>query len=122
VTGFLLDVHIPATVVDGVRTQCGCKVYHVSRWREGKFRTAHDEVIMKAARESGLALVTGDVNTIPAIAYRRLARGEPSGLVIFVPSHMRQDVGGLVRALVDLYPRLPQPDPAYPVVYLQPAL
>jgi hypothetical protein len=114
---------LPLAVVEGVRAACTCEIYHLSRWHDGALRTARDEDILTVARESELAVVTGDVGTIPATAYRWMREDEPPGLVVFVPSRMlrSRDVGGLVRALVELCPRLAQLDPAYPVVYLRPS-
>lgn len=118
--GFLLDSHLALAVVPGVRAASDCEIYHLSHWRDGAFRNARDEDILFAARESDLVVVTGDVSTVSATVYGRMAQGEAPSPVVFVPSRMLQDVGGLVHALTDLCPQLAHLDPVYPVVYLRP--
>lgn len=102
----LLDVHLPAEVAEQVaRHRPGCDIVHVSRWREGEFRTAHDELLLRAAAGEGRTLVTYDGDTVPHHVSQLFAVGEShAGVLYVVAKKIRQDdIGGLVRALLALW-------------------
>ena len=121
--GFLLDAHVPAAVVDGVRDlRPDCVIEHLAWWREGALRNAPDEEILVATRGAALALVTYDRATIPSIVHRWLAQGQPVPRIALLTSAAvaQNDIGRVVRALVQLYDDPTVFDSAYPVVYLRP--
>lgn len=65
---FLLDEHISPTVAEQIREKRpGVAIFSLLFWQEGKYLGLDDEIILKAARESKLTLVTYDQNTIPQI-------------------------------------------------------
>jgi len=118
-SGFLLDVHVPLSVADGVRAaRAGCRVEHVAHWRGGKFREDIDGPILEAAVAERLAVVTYDVNTIPAILHRWLADGRSIPPVVLISARSGSPArGAVIRALVELYDDPSPFESDYPIVH-----
>jgi hypothetical protein len=123
VPGFLLDSHLPLAVVPASHAaRPSCPIHHLAKWMNGAFLHDPDELILSAARDASPWFVTYDVGTIPDSLHRAIERGEPVSSVVLIPRRSigPTDVGGIVRALVQLYDGDPTLDPTYPVVYLRP--
>jgi len=124
VRGFLLDSHVTAAVVPGVRRALpSCEIDHLSTWRGGAFLHASDESIILAASNEDLVFVTYDVHSVPPLVHRMVAEGRPPvGIALGVPRVIRpSDAGKLISVLVRLFAKPFPFDPAYPVVYLRPS-
>ncbi len=79
----------------------------VHSWREGRFKAQPDEMLLAAAAEEGLTLVTYDQKTIMPLLLRWGQAGTAHAGVIFV-DHLTiapHDFGALIRALVVLWER-----------------
>ena len=67
----LTDAHISPNVAAQVKAKRpACTIYSVRFWRDGALLNAQDDVILAAAREEGLALVTYDQRTIVPLVPR----------------------------------------------------
>ena len=122
--GFLLDSHVPAGVVPAVQhLSPDCVIDHLASWHGGILLHASDEQILFAALAHDLALVTYDVSTIPPILQHWSAAGRrlPTTVFVLTSTIPQGAIGSLARGLVQLHRHPEQIDPAYPVVYLQPA-
>jgi hypothetical protein len=123
VRGFLLDSNVTSALVSSVRRVAPtCEIVHLADWRGGGFLHARDAEIIEKAREDDLILVTHDVATIPRLVRRWIIEGRSLAGVAVITTHPGRgaDIGGLARALGDLYDHAERLDPSYPVVYLQP--
>ena len=61
----LLDIHIsPQVAVQVIGHRPGCAITSLRNWQNGKYRTAPDAVILEAARDNAMTLVTYDRRTI----------------------------------------------------------
>ena len=101
----LLDEHISPQVVAGLRRRnpkiC---VFCMRDWEDGRVVGADDELVLAEAAIHGLSLVTYDLRTIPSILKLWAEEGNTHAGVIFIDERTITpgDIGGLVRALVDL--------------------
>jgi len=108
---YLLDEHIPPTVVDGIRARRPeIQVEALCDWRNGALLAADDEAILHTATADGLTLVTFDLRTIPPLLRAWTEQGRSHSGVVFVHhlSMRPSDVGGLTRGLVHLWDRTGQ--------------
>jgi len=124
VRGFLLDSHITAVLVPSVkRVAPTCEVIHLADWRGGIYLHAHDDEILENAYVDDLVLVTHDVSTIPILAHEWIKQGRTvAGVAVIAPRFSGVAyIGGLARALGNLYDHPHLLDPAYPIVYVRPA-
>lgn len=71
---------------------------------DGAFRVEPDSVLLAAAMREDRILVTYDLKTIPALLREWADIGQPhAGIVLIDDQTIRQnDVGGLIRALLNL--------------------
>jgi len=118
----LLDEHIPPAVAVGLKRHIrSLEVYALRDWQQGAFLGERDEAILDAAAALGLTLVTYDVDTIPKIISDRMRAGLSHGGVVFIPRNQirSSDVGGLVRALLELHKRGGKADWKDRVVFLR---
>jgi hypothetical protein len=102
----LLDEHIAPAVTIGLRSACpGLEVTALRDWRGGALLCADDVILLIAAREAELSLVTFDLRTIPAVLNAWAEQGERHGGVVFVPRKTLRpaDASGLVGALTSLW-------------------
>jgi hypothetical protein len=102
----LLDEHVSPDVADGLRRHNRALVVHfMSEWEGGEFLGQDDFSILQGATAQRLTLVTYDLRTIPLLLKTWAEEGRSHGGVIFVDGKTISpaDIGGLVRALTDLY-------------------
>jgi predicted nuclease of predicted toxin-antitoxin system len=115
----LLDVHLAHAVADQLRLG-GADVESLARWRDGSMRAADDESILLTASSDGRVLVSYDCRTLPE-RLRRWAneRRSHAGVVLIDARTVRpDDIGGLVRALLELVDQRGQTEWSDRVVYL----
>lgn len=101
----LLDEHIAPAVAAGVRRPLpGIAVDALIEWRGGELLGQDDATCLSTAAIHGRTLVTYDRRTIPPLLKAWAEQGVRHGGVIFVDNKTiaPSDVGGLVRALVEL--------------------
>ncbi len=102
----LLDEHISPDVADGLRRRHRSLVIHrMAEWEGGGFLGKDDSACLLETAEQGLTLVTYDRRTIPPLLKIWAEEGRRHGGVIFVDEKTISpaDIGGLVRALFQLF-------------------
>ncbi len=102
----LLDEHISPNVAAGLRRRARALVVHcLAEWEDGGFLGKEDPACLLEAAAQGLTLVTYDRRTIPPLLKTWAEEGRRHGGVIFVDEKTISpaDVGGLVRALLQLF-------------------
>jgi hypothetical protein len=102
----LLDEHISREVAAGLRRRHRSLVVHcLAEWEEGSFLGLEDSPILEKAATQGLTLVTYDRRTIPPLLKVWAEEGRDHGGVIFVDEKTSapHDIGGLVRAVLNLF-------------------
>ena len=102
----LLDEHISRDVADGLRHRHRLLVIHwMSEWEGGGFLGKDDSACLLEAAEQGLTLVTYDRRTIPPLLKIWAEEGRRHAGVVFVDEKTISptDIGGLVRALLQLF-------------------
>ena len=102
----LLDEHISPDVADNLRRRHPSLVIHwMAEWGRGGFLGKDDSACLLEAAEQGLTLVTYDRRTIPPLLKTWAEEGRRHGGVIFVDEKTISppDIGGLVRALLQLF-------------------
>jgi hypothetical protein len=102
----LLDEHISPDVADGLRRRHWSLVIHwMAEWEGGGSLAKDDSACLLEAAEQGLVLVTYDRRTIPPLLKMWAEEGRRHGGVIFVDEKTISpaDIGGLVRALFQLF-------------------
>lgn len=84
-----------------------CLVVSLRDWQEGAYRQAEDEEILVAAAIPHLTLVTYDQRTIAPLLMNWYQLGRTHAGIIFIDqrSIAPNDIGGLVRALLQLRAR-----------------
>jgi len=80
-------------------------IFSAHDWEEGRLRGVSDEMVLRAAAEAGLTLVSYDVNTIPLLLMRLANEAFVHGGIVFVHNATirSNDYGSLIRALIQLY-------------------
>ena len=80
-------------------------IFSAHDWEEGRLRGVSDEMVLRAAAEAGLTLVSYDVNTNPLLLMRLANEAFVHGGIVFVHNATirSNDYGGLMRALIQLY-------------------
>jgi hypothetical protein len=102
----LLDEHISPDVADGLRRRYRSLVIHgMAEWEGGGFLGKDDSACLLEASEQGLTLVTYDRRTIPPLLKIWAEEGRRHGGIVFVDEKTISpaDIGGLVRALLQLF-------------------
>lgn len=103
---FLLDEQISHVVAEQMRQKRpDIRVESVLRWREGDLRGKADALVLAAAHEEGLTLVTYDQKTIPPLLMELgMSEGHHSG-VVFVDRNTiaSENIGVLSQALIAFY-------------------
>jgi hypothetical protein len=103
----LLDENVSPTVAEQLRLKRPeLSILTVHEWRDGEFMGVADEVVLMAAWNEGLTLVTYDTQILSELGYLFTAEAGFGG-VIFVDDKTiaGNDFGGLVRALTYLWDR-----------------
>jgi hypothetical protein len=101
----LLDEHISPDVAAGVRRRLpSARIHALAEWGGGCLIGQDDEHCMAEAARHGLTLVTYDRRTIPPLLKICAEEDRRHAGVVFVDEKTiaPADVGGLVRALVEL--------------------
>lgn len=101
----LLDEHISPSVADGLRRRHRSLIVRgMVEWEGGDFLGKDDAACLLEAARQGLTLVTYDRRTIPPLLKIWAEAGQSHGGVIFVDEKTISpaDLGGLVRALIEL--------------------
>jgi hypothetical protein len=101
----LLDEHISPDAADGLRRGSRSLVIHwMAEWKGGDFLGKEDSACLLEAAKQGLTLVTYDRRTIPPLLKTWAEEERRQGGVIFVDEKTISpaDIGGLVRALIEL--------------------
>lgn len=102
----LLDEHISPDVADGLRRRNRSLVAHsLGEWQNGDYLGQDDFSCLREAAAQRLTLVTYDRRTIPPLLKTWMEEGRNHSGVIFVDEKTISpaDIGGLVRALSELY-------------------
>jgi hypothetical protein len=102
----LLDEHISPAVADGLLRRHRSLVIHcMAEWEGGGFLGRDDGACLLEAAEQCLTLVTYDRRTIPPLLKIWAEEDRRHGGVIFVDEKTISpaDIGGLVRALFQLF-------------------
>jgi hypothetical protein len=102
----LLDEHISPDVADGLRRRNrSLMTCCMAEWEGGDFLGQEDSACMLEAAKQRLTLVTYDRRTIPPLLKIWAEEGREHGGVIFVDEKTISpaDIGGLVRALTQLF-------------------
>jgi hypothetical protein len=102
----LLDEHISQDVADGLRRRKRSLVIHwMAEWQGSDFLGKGDSACLLEAAKQGLTLVTYDRRTIPPLLKIWAEEGRRHGGVIFVDEKTVSpaNIGGLVRALIQLF-------------------
>ena len=121
---FLLDEQISHVIMEQLRQKRpDIRSESVQLWRNADLRGKADELVLAAAHEESLTLVTYDQKTIPPILMELALREDHHSGVIFVDRNTiaADNVGALVKALIafhDQYYSLPWTDL---VMFLAPA-
>ncbi len=103
---FLTDEQITPDVVVAAKVRCReLSAVSLLHWMDGHFVSASDEEVLREAARQGLTLVSFDLKTIPMLLRKWGERGIDHGGVIFVDvrSFAQNDIGGIAKALVDLW-------------------
>jgi len=102
----LLDEHISNEVAAGLRRRHrALVVLCMAEWEKGSFLGLDDSACLARAAAQGLTLVTYDRRTIPPLLKAWAQEDRSHGGVIFVDEKTitSDDIGGLVRALLNLF-------------------
>ena len=80
-------------------------IFSAHDWEGGRLRGVSDDVVLRAAAEACLTLVSYDVNTIPLLLMRLANEAFVHGGIVFVHNATirSNDYGSLIRALIQLY-------------------
>jgi len=117
----LLDEHVSPRVARGLRAKRpAIRVVTMQEWEGGAHLSERDELLLSAAREQRLTLVTYDRRTIAPLLKAWGEQGIPHGGVIFVDERTvsPSDIRGLVNALGQLWKAQHTMDWLDRVVYL----
>ena len=106
----MLSLLLDENISDEIARQVVAKrpnipIFSAHDWEEGRLRGVSDEVVLRAAAEAGLTLVSYDVNTIPLLLMRLANEAFVHGGIVFVHNATirSNDYGSLIRALIQLY-------------------
>ena len=101
----LLDEHVSPDVADGLlRRNRSLVVHDMAGWENGDFLGQEDSACLEKAASQRLTLVTYDRRTIPPLLKTWAEQERGHGGIVFVDEKTISpaDIGGLVRALIDL--------------------
>jgi hypothetical protein len=101
----LLDEHISPDVADGLlRRNRSLVAHYMAEWENGDFLGQEDSACLEKAASQKLTLVTYDRRTIPPLLKTWAEEEREHGGIAFVDEKTISpaDIGGLVRALINL--------------------
>jgi len=119
---FLLDESISPTVAEQVlRKEPTARIVSIRQWRNGEFLSVEDAIILEAAYQESLTLVTFDLSTIRPLLKIWGEEGRSHAGVVFIDnkSIAGNDYGALVRAILQAWERLKSTDFTDGVLFLQ---
>ena len=119
---FLLDKHISPVIAEQIiLKEPNIQVYPLLTWQQGAYFGLLDEIILQAATDAQLTLVTYDQNTIPPLLCAWGESDQSHHGVIFIDYQTipPSDFGGLVRSLVTLWQREHHNDWVNRLIYLK---
>ncbi len=122
---FLTDENISPMVAIQVKLkQPDIVIYNIFDWREGKYLKTDDRIILEAALEENLTLVTYDQNSIPERLSQMAADNQQHSGVLFIDkkSIAQHDIGGQAGAIIRYWQKMNSLDWMNVVNYLHPAL
>jgi hypothetical protein len=99
----LLDEHISQALAQGLRRhKPDVAVQSLAEWEQGAFLGQPDSLLLVAAGQQRLTLVTYDLRTIPVILKAWAEEGRFHAGVIFVDQRTiaQNNIGALVRAII----------------------
>jgi hypothetical protein len=102
----LLDEHIAPAVARQVATRCpGLEITPLAQWHGGQFLGTPDAVWLPEAFRAGLTLVTYDRASITPLLRTLAEQGLDHGGVVLIDDRTiaQRDLGGIVRALYELW-------------------
>ena len=117
----LLDEHVsPAVALEVRRHRPGLTAVALQDYEQGAYRGVPDADVLMAALAQGFTLLSYDQRTIPPLLKSWGEAGISHGGVIFVDRRTLEpaDVGGLVRAICQVYDAFHQDDWTDRVLYL----
>ena len=120
--GFLLDEQISYVVMEQVRQKRPeIRIESVLVWNGGDLCGKDDNMVLSAAHADSLTLVTYDQKTITPLVMQWATEGRDHTGVVFIDdrSILQEDVGGQVRALIDLWEKAHTQDWTNAVGYLK---
>ena len=103
---FLLDEHISYDVAAGLRRKNRYLVVHcLAAWEKGSHLGLDDAALLEKAATQGLTLVTYNRRTIPPLLKAWAQEDRTHAGLIFVDEKTLapDDIGGMVRALLNLF-------------------
>jgi predicted nuclease of predicted toxin-antitoxin system len=103
---FLLDEHISPKIATQLQNKHPeIVVYTLQAWQYGRYLGAPDSVIIDAASQHSLTLVTSDLRTIPGLLKTLSTQQKNHAGVVFVcdKTIKTKDIGGLVKELSSLW-------------------
>ena len=120
--GFLLDEQISYVVMEQVRQKRPeIRIESVLVCNGGDLCGKDDDMVLSAAHADSLTLVTYDQKTITPLVMQWATEGRDHTGVVFIDdrSILQEDVGGQVRALIDLWEKAHTQDWTNAVGYLK---
>ena len=120
---FLLDENIsPIVATELQKKRPEIAITSLFHWQEGKLLGHGDELILVAAHEANLTLVTYDLRTIPPLLVEWGAAEISHAGVIFIDdlSIPSNNFGQIMRSLIWLWDNYSQDDWQNRLVFLQP--
>ncbi|MGB5771329.1 MAG: DUF5615 family PIN-like protein [Crocosphaera sp.] len=121
---FLLDEHISPIVSEEIKNKRPeIAIFPLLFWQEGRYIGLDDEIILKAATDSQLTLVTYDQNTIPLILIQWGEANINHHGVIFIDYQTIKpnQFGKLVNSLIWLWDNQGNQSWRNRLIYLKPA-
>ncbi|ELS49759.1 hypothetical protein C789_478 [Microcystis aeruginosa FACHB-905 = DIANCHI905] len=101
-----MDEHISPTVAEQIiYKRPEISIFPLITWLKGRYLGDSDEIVLKAAAEAGLTLVTYDQNSIPPLLWEWGEAWKSHGGVIFIDyqSIPPSNFGLLIRSLLALW-------------------
>jgi hypothetical protein len=102
----LTDEHISPEVAVAARKLCrGIQITTLFQWMNGHFVSSPDGEILREAARQKMTLLSFDLRTIPPLLRTWGEQGTDHGGLIFIDekSILQSDIGGMARALCELW-------------------